>query len=387
MSYTPNFTDPRTKRRVISAITFCKKYLREDREQSLGNRWIHHKDNFGNQRNELSRYLRDQLLICSDLRYNKDLKISKKYILNKKGLELLEDIVDITKQQHTYSVVEVANKFQQELDSGIEYNDSSDRKWHWLQNHPRQEKRRVLADTGLVHNYDIICSCPQLLHQYAQQIPEILDPTQLVKSRGQQPRALWRQGPMDLYLSNLRYYLVHRKSIRQQLAIETEVDESVIKRLINGLFQGGQISAYPNSRCYKELNADIAKIQFLQQHEFIIGLKEDIKVIWDYIKPVMYLGKKRNGTNAGISGKQKTALYRILERRVLNSVELYLKETNNRYYLEHDGWTTANEIDRNSLQEFVRNQTGFDIEFDYEMLDITKQQHTYSVVEVANEME
>ena len=97
MTYSPNFNDPRSRRRVISAIAFAKKYLREDRPQALGTRWIHHKDNFGPQQNQLSKYLRNQLLICCDERYNKDLKITKKYLLNKQGMEFLENKVGVTK--------------------------------------------------------------------------------------------------------------------------------------------------------------------------------------------------------------------------------------------------------------------------------------------------
>ena len=191
MTYKPNFADPRVARRVKDSIAFVKRYLREDRSQPLGTRYIDRI--FSSQRRPLGRYLREQLLICVDDRYNKDQKITKKYRLNALGLAELENTISsyIT-QQITYSVAEVVNQFQKELSTGIEYKDSSDRKWHWLQNHPRQEKASVLAQAGLRHNYDIVAACPTLLHQYSTQIPEII------------LEGKWLQGPMDLYLFYLR---------------------------------------------------------------------------------------------------------------------------------------------------------------------------------------
>jgi hypothetical protein len=345
--YSPNFKDIRVQKRLALALAFAKKYLRVDRSCALGTRWIHHPNNLGNQQHELSRYLRDQLLICIDGRYNKDQGVTKKYILNQTGFNYLNQFVDIT-HIHTYSVTLLSNQFKEELNSGIEYKDSSNRRWHWLQHQRRQDKQQVLIDSGLIHNYDIVCSCPTLLYQYSQSLG------------------------MDLYLMHLNDYLKNRTVIRQQLAEQTEIDEQVIKRLINGLFQGGQISAYTKSNSYVELNGDIARIKFLQQHEFIIGLKQDIKIMWSYIKPVMQKRTKqdKNGIirSLPITSKQKTSLYRELERQVLNSVDSFLTDTNNRCFLEHDGWTTAEQIDIDLMRNYIKNATGFDIDIDYDVL-------------------
>ena len=388
MTYTPNFNNRRTQKRVIKAIAFVKKYLREDRPQALATRWIHHTDNFGNQQHPLSRYLREKLLICSDERYNKDLKITKKYLLNKMGLEYLLGIDKITQQTNTYSVTQVQNKFQQELDQGIEYKETHDRKYHWLQNTRRREKRLILAQSGLTHTYDIVCSCPTLLHQYSQQIPLILDANRLVGPKGQK-RPKWLQGPMDLYLFNLRDYIKNRKQIRYELAIESEQDPQRIKRLINGMFQGGQLNPNTRSRCYEEFDGDVAVIKFLQQHPIIQGLREDIKIIWQHITPVLHrdlIKTKSSIRKRMISGKQKAQVYRDLESRVRREIETYLIHTNNKYYFEHDGWSCSKEIDIELLTDFVRNKTEFQLEFDYEFIGshdkITQQTNTYSVTQV-----
>jgi len=368
MTYTPNFSDKRVRSRIISAISFAKKYLRQDKPVSLGTRWIHHKNNFGCATNPLSQYCRDQLLICVDDRFNKDQKITKKYILNQTGLDLLEKKLGLLSNKktrvislsnihiHTYSVLHLSEKFKCELDSGLVYKDSSHRLWHPMQSYPRADKEAILSSAGLVYTYDIVCSAPTLLHQYSQQIPEILD------SDG-----TWLQGPMDLYLFHLRDYIKNRKTIRKRLAQECGVDEQIIKRLINALFQGGVISSYHKSGSYAELSGDISIIQFLQQHPILVGLREDIKVMWEYISPTMYrkVIKTKNGVirKLPVSGKHKTALYRQLERRVLEVVKEYLHRTGNKCFLEHDGWSTEKPVDLVELHSSILKETGFDILF------------------------
>ena len=350
INYKPNFLDPRVQLRTERAIDFVKKYLLDKNTQWLSTRWIHHQDHLGSQRNELSRYLRKVLLICVDERYNKETGQCKKYRLNQTGLDFLETQVPTTKHKTTYSVVDLTNKFQDELDSRhIEYNDTSDRLYHWLQNQKRAVKTEVFVQTGLIHTYDIVCAAPSLLHQRSQQLG------------------------MDLYLPYLRDYLVNRKQIRSELAEQSEIDIKTIKRLINGLFQGAQISKYNRTRCYQELDGDLARIEFLNQHEFIQGLKSDIRVMWEYLRPIMPLRTRlqKNGTErrVPISGKQKTGLYRQLERQVLEVIKQYMTELDIKFYTEHDGWSCNREINRESLRDFVRARTGFQLEFDYELLN------------------
>ena len=367
-TFQPNFNDPRTQVRLVKAITFVKKYLKADTAQWLSTRWIHHPNNLGSQRNELSKYLRGMLLTCVREEYSKDQGRCKEYKLNDEGLNFLEKKVDCKNTQTTYSVVEVAKKFQTELDSGIEYTDKSSRLYHWFQNERKTVKRRVLADVELKHNYDIVCCAPTLFLQRSQQMPD----------------------PMDLYLEYYNEYLTDRKAIRQRLAVECETDEQTIKRILNGLFQGGQISKYSSNIAFKELDGDIAKIEFLKQDPFVIGLQADIKVMWTYLKPLMQVRTKKDKRGITrrlpITGKQKAGLYRELERGVLDSIQMYLTETSNRFYLEHDGWSCLNEISQRELVDYVRDQTGFKIQLEYESFDnihCKNTQTTYSVVEVA----
>jgi hypothetical protein len=350
MSYQPNFSDPRVQSRITQAVKFCEKYLRVDKSQWLSTRWID--KSFGMSTNPLSRYLRDVLLVCVNETYNKNTGQCKTYRLNESGFNKIK--ASIKNIQTTYSVIDLANKYHEQFKTGeFEYNDTSSRLYHPVQNCPRAAKQQLLAEQGYNWHYDIECAAPTLLHQYSQQIPEIV------------VDGVWKQGPMDLYLFTLRDYIRNRQAIRAQLALQCEVSEQTIKRIVNGMFQGAQISRYNKSLTYIELDGDAARIEFLKQHKFIQDLKTDIAVMWDYLKPVM--SKRTKVTKTGqvrqlpISGKQKTGLYRELERRVVDVVKDYMTLRDVRYFLEHDGWATDREIDINDLCDYIRERTGFDI--------------------------
>jgi hypothetical protein len=49
----------------------------------------------------------------------------------------------------------------------------------------------------------------------------------------------------------------------------------------------------------------------------------------------------------------------------MTCVRTYLDQHTKRYFLEHDGWTCESPIDIESLRVYVREQTGFDLTFEY----------------------
>lgn len=370
--YTPNFTDKRVQGRLIQAVNFVKQHLREDRPSKVAKTAID--EHIGNQSNPLSKYLRKQLLVCVDPRYNKDLGITKTYRLNAEGLAFIQTQIP----QGTDMQLPAVTRFTKELEQGIEYKHTSDRQYHWFQNTPRNEKKLILARANLTHNYDIVCCCPTLLLQHSQQIPEVLDHTTMIRPRGQQARAKWLQGPMDLYLFHVNDYIKNRAAIRQRLAIETGEDLQKIKRALNGLFQGGPISKNARQKTFQLFNYNKQVIEHLQQDSVVKGLTEDIKTIWEYLKPTLYVGRvktKLGSRDAKITGKQKTALYRQLESRVLKVVDQYLTDTDNEHYLEHDGWTTRHQVNLLELKEVIKSKTGFVVDIDYELLTASTSAH------------
>jgi hypothetical protein len=177
---------------------------------------------------------------------------------------------------------------------------------------------------------------------------------------------------MDLWLPNMQAYLKDRTRCRNELAQRADITQDIAKELINALFAGARLGLIEDSAIYQLLQGDIARIHYLKQDPFVSGLRDEIKIMWDYIKPVMpkttITTKTGQVKQLGISSKQKWNLYFALEMRVLTAITDYLTETNNKFFTEHDGWSCENQVDEISLIDFVRTKTGFDIELDLEIL-------------------
>lgn len=358
MSYKPNYNDPRVINKIKKAIGFTNSFLSDVKPRGWSTRYID--KFFGQSQHELSKFLRDKLLICTNDRYSKDSGICKEYIKNTNGInELKEHITYPSVSQVKTSTICVSQvsinfikeEFKKELDSKkFVYEDKSNRLWHDLQRVRKPIKHEVFRDNKLTHQYDIECCAPTLIHQYSQQLDD----------------------PMDLYLFNLRKYLKDRKQVRTELAIEAEITYEQSKEIINALLMGAQLGHNPDSDIYKLLNGDKAQIEFLKQHIFLRGLRDDIKTIWDYIKPTLtqrYITDKNNKQRRlPISTKQKSNLYFDLERRVLNVIRDYLDRTDNKYFLEHDGFVSENQVDIEELSKWVKLNTGFVINLDHKDL-------------------
>lgn len=385
MSYNPNINDPRTKRRIKKALGFVGSHLSDTKPHQWSTRYI---DKYlGQQKEDLSKWLRNKLLICTNERYSKDQHFCKEYIKNSTGYNNLVSLLDsttsypsvseVTLASYTTSVSEVQNtlstsvlqvpidflneEYKDELKTkNFKYEDKSNRLWHPLQRVRKELKRTIFAQNDLIYQYDIECCAPTLIHQYSQQIPEIIDNKQYI------------QGPMDLYLFALRKYLKDRTEVRNQLASEAEITYSESKTIINALLMGAQLGNNSDSDIYQILNGDKARIEFLKQNDYIKQLREDIKICWEYIKPTMT--RKQITTKKGhkrilpLSSKQKAGLYFQLERKVLDSVKTYMDETNNQYFLEHDGFVCKNPIDLDAISEWIYNDTQFVIQLAKEQL-------------------
>ena len=349
-TYQPNFNDPRVISRCKLALGFACGVMSETKSHPWSSRYID--KYFSSYKHPLSKFLRKTLLICTDEFYvfgNADAKQNKckEYRLNVEGVRSLRETLKIDNIQLYPSVAEVAQSdHKQELESGnFTYNDKSNRLWHPLQRYRKEYRTQILGLAGYIHDYDIECSAPTLIHQYAQHLG------------------------MDEYLFALRKYLNDRTAVRDELSQELELDPMAIKEIINALFAGAVISKNTKSDVYHILNGDIARIEYLKQNEFLTELVSDIKTCWTYIRPHM---QKR--TRIQISGKdrllpltsrQKWNVYFELERVILNSVITYLNHKSIRYFLIHDGWTCDREVDREELENYVRDETGYEIKFDY----------------------
>lgn len=361
--YTPNFSDPRVRSRCLRAMGFVRGVMSEVKPRQWSTRYI---DKYlGNQRNDLSKWLRNQLLICVDdfYRFNCGEKKSscKKYLLNKNGLNYLLEALKLTQLHYYPIVVEVAEQDHiEELRTGeFNYDDKSHRLWHPLQRYRRQHKRQILEAHDFRHHYDIETAAPTIIYQYSQMIPEVV-----VNDK-------WQQGPMDEYLEHIDYYLKNKQQVREQLALGLELPQDAAKEIINAVFCGAVISLNKHhSDIYDMLLGDQARIIYLKHNQFIQNLIKDIRVCWEYIRPMM---QKRtrvmpNGRErlCKITCRQRWQIYFQEERRVLDVVRDYLDMNSVKYFLEHDGWSSDRAIDLVELRDVVRDRTGYRLNFDYD---------------------
>jgi len=355
MSYTPNFSDPRVVKRVRKALGFARSCFSETKPRQWSTRYID--KHFGPQTNALSKWLRQQLLVTTNAWWSKDQGKCKEYVLNGSGYEQLAQqlksdndavicVYDLSKEL----VLDWAKEeFKDELATKVfNYNDKSSRLWHPLQNVRKEYKRDILAQANFKYEYDIQCCAPTLIMQLAQ------------------------RHDMHLYLPHISGYLANRKYCREQIALNVELDPSAIKVIINALFSGAKLGMNPTFDIYKMLNGDRARITYLKQDPYLTGLREEIKICWDYIKTGLprrsVVNKNNKEQMLPISSRQKWGVYFDLERVVLNAVMNYLKLTENQFFAEHDGWTTTDEVDQNELIDYVFQTTGYRIKIDMNLI-------------------
>lgn len=403
-SYQPNIKDPRTQARIHKALGFVLGCFSSTKPHAWSSRYID--KHLGQINTDISKWLRKHLITTTRERYSKDTGICKEYIRNELGCSYVRDLIT-NKTTQTYEswcntssmrtnnnlreLVEMSetDKTEQllqlypsaydltDLDVVVKwaeqeygeqlktcdftYDDKASRLFHPLQRVRKNYKKTIFQRSGLAYQYDIESCAPTLLLQYSQQIPEIIED------------GCWRQGPMDLYLWAINRYIKERKQVREELAGASEMTKDQIKEIINAMFNGAKISLNPDTQIYHIVERDPARIEWLKQNKFVQELKQDIKTIWEYIEPTLYstytinesTGRRRK---LPLGPKQKSGVYRDQERRVLTAVQDYLNQTNNEYFLEHDGWTTRNKINESDLLAHIYKQTGFAIRLTLEEL-------------------
>ena len=323
--YTPNFNDPRVIKRVKTALGFTNAMLK-DTPKRMSCRFID--KHFGMSSHKLSRYLRDNLIICVNNNYNKDTGVCKSYVANNSGRVYLNEMIsnDVQCTMHSdaqvVSAIEWAqNTYADELESlNFTYKDKSHRLCNPIQNIRSDVRAELLAKQGLSYNYDISAAAPTLLYQYSMKC----------------------SGATGEVLEHIESYIADKDVLRNKLALSTDLSTKVIKQLI--------------------------KMVFLQQHEDLTALRNDIKHMWSIIKVdanVRYYSDKFNkdGSNRKIrfGPKDKWNIYFQLERTVLNEIRSYLSLVRSKCFLEHDGFRTTHKIDTIDLQHWIQGGTGYNV--------------------------
>ena len=381
-TYTPNFNDPRVIKRLKKALGFsiaCISDKPKDWSQSMISK------HFGQQQDKLGQFLRNTLLICTDDFYSPLAHKSKKYVLNKSGVDYLKNILEkqidfsyddyiknikitksnpITNNRYAmYNSVDrelvkyfVEQEYGEQLRTkNFIYTDKSERYWHPVQNINREYKEFVLESYDLKHHYDIATCAPTIILELSGIYGNDLSKMKTIKD-----------------------YLQNKTKIRNELAIATGLDVKSIKVLINALFCGARLGIGEHFSLSKLMNNDRSIAMFIKQNEWISSLRKEIKQCWSVIEKheatIKYSKEEIDYSTGEITKRRrkqpmdcrnKWSIYFRYERQILNSVKRYISETNNQCFTEHDGWSSVNEININELKDIIKDQTGISINIDY----------------------
>jgi hypothetical protein len=329
LTYTPNFQDPRVRRACERAIAYVEQYVK-DQPHWLSQRAI--QKHFGNLARPLGKYLKEQLLICTDPYFNIETGQCKKYINNVAGLNFIKQHMGII-----CAPLVIPAEINQQIDSGVfEYKDTGHREYHPLQNLPKRIKRPLLASKGYRHEYDIQCCAQTLLLQQARSL------------------GFNKATPaLDRYISD-------RSSVRNQLSQQLGLDAETIKKILTAILNGASISAWHENMIFSYVNYNRLMISELSVNPYIQQYQKDVRGVWSEIR-------KHQGLDQGqrFNAKMKSEKYRFLEESVRVVIKRYLKKTKNVAFIEHDGWSCQRAVDIDQLLWEVKQQTGFVIALDW----------------------
>lgn len=365
-NYQPNFNDPRVINRLRHAYGFTKAVMSVDKPSRWASRTID--KYYGQQQTKLSQYLRNTLLICTNNNYSKDNGITKEYKINPNGLNFIRNIllgvndnythtvspsvsqVDIDNIHHTFDEQVVNEYCMREFGNQLKtlqfnYVDKSHRLWNPLQSVKKIYKKPLLAKHGLKYHYDIETCAPTLILQYS------------IKCGNTQP------------MTNINNYINNKNVIRNRIALELEVSQSIVKIIINALFCGARIGVSPDFAISQLLKHDKARILWLKQDQLIQDLRSEIKTCWQYIEPHTTI-RYKNNKKLPMSSSTKWSVYFQLERLALDTIVKYLKLTHNQYFTEHDGFCTTHSVNLTDLSNYINLHIGYDLYFGCEVHDV-----------------
>jgi hypothetical protein len=329
MNYTPNFSDARVKRKIEHSLNWVNTYLKPGKDQWLSQREI--QKQFGSLSRPLGRWIRDTLLICVNPYFNNLTGQCKTYRINESGFNYAAQQTGYKEQ------LLVPNKVQDELSTGdFEYKDIGHREYHWLQNLPKRKKVETLAYHGYRYEYDIQCAAQTLCLQYACSL------------------GFTDQTPaLDQYIND-------RSSVRQSIAQRTGLDTDTVKKILTALLNGASISAWHDNTIFSYVNYNKLMIEHIKTDEYIQQYQRDVRSMWKSVRKYQNLKFKER-----FNAKMKSEIYRSLEESVRVVVKKYLKKSNNRALIEHDGWSSQTAVDIDRLIYEVKQQTGFVIKLDW----------------------
>jgi hypothetical protein len=324
-----NLTDPRVIKRIQQGLDWVNAYLKPNKDQWLSTREIQRQ--FGSQSRPLGKWIKQQLLICTDTYYSTASGRCKQYRLNQDGYLNLCRSIDYEPQ------IQISTKHEDELATGdFEYKQVANREYHPLQNLPKRIKKPLLTSKGYRHEYDIQCCAQTLLLQHARSL------------------GFTKSTPaLDRYISD-------RAQVRDELSQRLELDTMTIKKILTAILNGGSISIWHENMIFAYVDFNKLMIYELRKDTYIQQYQKEVRDMWKFLRGTKCLEKGER-----FNAKMKSEMYRFLEESVRAVIKRHLKRTRNVAFIEHDGWSSHKPVDIVRLCYEVKQQTGFVIELDW----------------------
>jgi len=341
--YNPNFSDPRIQKRINRSLDYAFANLSTTKETQWAktqiDRW------FGQSQNPLSAMIRSELLICSNPYYNPEAGVAKKYLLNATGAAKLCSLVGrkfipcaLHLKMEKFTSADTL--YGKTIESGdFQYKLKSNRMWNDIQNLDNATRKPLFANYGYIHEYDIRSAAPTILYQYAKSLGDFRHP-----------------------LTHLQQYLKDPNQYRQNLSNAIDSDPKTAKRLITSRFAGARFGN--SNSIIRELGYNWHQYNRLKANPWFQDLSEEIVQLWKHIKT--------NTTAGRLTARNKWDIYFSQELRVMRSVHRYMDKLRIKYFHEHDGWRCDTPIDLRELKLHIQKQTGYWIEFDWEVFELDR---------------
>ena len=338
--YTPNLDDPRIHRRLKSVLTWCDCLRGQKRPKSINSAIL--RKVFGNTSQPFGRWLRSNLLM--QVGSYQAGKHSYSYFLNESGYEKLCALVGVEVSSAPDAAAELYGPIIR-AEIAPEYSDSGTRRYHPVQNLRREDRKISFAGWW---DYDIDACAPTLLFQYVAQ------------GRG--------EGWGEKWLPTIRRLVYEKDAMRHYVQLLTGLESKVVKKLINALFFKAILSPHHASTLFQTLNCSVELLLRLKMDPIIKSLRREVKYMWqlaqnkysaELTRILIQTGRVPNVVKN--KAKLRSAIYRMLERQVIDAMEAALPCLEAGCVLMHDGFMLHKRVDIRLLETAVLDRTGYRI--------------------------
>tara|TARA_R110001606_G_scaffold308820_1_gene455709 strand:+ start:245 stop:1324 length:1080 start_codon:yes stop_codon:yes gene_type:complete len=350
---TPNFTDPRVKRRMEKALGWVLMTMPVNRPKTLYCRDIGSSDALGASQNPVSKWLKYHLLICTNDAFSKDRGKCKEYRLNLEGVRHVAEILNYNvfcgiTGNYSELGIELGVRYAQEhYDlANIEYKEKSSRYWNPIQNIRRDIRNRFLASGGLTEQYDIECCAQTLIYQ-----------------------TYLRLGKPPLMM--IESYINERSAVRNKIAEDTGISVDIVKQLLVAMNNNSRLQAHHQCSTFHLVDYSEALVHAYNNHPAVVYLKADMTTMWRAISdrmPDRELVTTQSGIErrVRINGKSKSAMYFSLEKLVMDIAYNYLEQNSKRFFRLHDAFITEpiTQQQTTDIINLIQQQTGYTIKLE-----------------------